>query len=75
MVQCKMPGVCICKLSFAPSQINADTGSYFVLVSHHISQHFNNVYISDLLIHRCHVTFHYDTMKLSIHYYLYVIED
>lgn len=75
MFQSEKPGFWFCKLRFAPSQISADTGSYFVLSSHHISQHFNNVYISDILIHRCHVTFHHDTMKLSIHYYLYVIED
>lgn len=52
-----------------------------MLSSHHISKHFNNVYIPDvlnlhLLLHRFHVTFnHNDTIKLSVHYYLYVSKD
>lgn len=76
-----IPGFCISKFRSAPSQTNADISSYFMLSSHHISKHFNNVYIPDVLnlhflLHRFPVTFnHNDTMKLSINYYIYVSEE
>lgn len=52
-----------------------------MLFSHHISKHFNNVHIPNvlnlhLLLHAFHVTFnHNGTMKLFVHDYLHVSED